>query len=56
MDSRFMRGLIVGGMVGAALSMMTNAPTRSRRRAYRTGRRIAGRAMDMAKDIGHIMK
>ncbi len=55
MDNRFMRGLLMGGILGATISMMMPAPApRTRRRVQRTGRRIAGRAMDLvneAKDI-----
>lgn len=57
MDNRFMRGLIMGGMIGAALTMvMPQVPPRTRRRMYRTGRRIASRAVDMMQDVRHMAR
>lgn len=57
MDNKFMRGLFVGGMIGAAISMMMPAPApRTRRRVQRTGRRIAGRAMNLMNDAKEMVK
>jgi len=52
-----MRGLIMGGVIGAALTMMMpQVPPRTRRRMYRTGRRIASRAVDIMQDVKHMAR
>ncbi len=57
MDNRFMRGLIMGGMIGAVLSMMMPMPApRTRRRMQRTGRRLAGKAMDLMHDATEMVR
>ncbi len=57
MDNRFMRGLLMGGVIGAAISMMMPMPApRTRRRVQRTGRRIAGRAMNLMNEAKDIVK
>jgi gas vesicle protein len=57
MDNRFMRGLVMGGMIGAALTMMMpQVSPRTRRKMYRTGRRIASRAMDIMQDVRHMAR
>ncbi|MDD2573676.1 MAG: YtxH domain-containing protein [Bacillota bacterium] len=57
MDNRFVRGLLMGGMIGAAISMMMPMPApRTRRRMQRTGRRIAGRAMNLMNDAREMVK
>lgn len=57
MDNRFMRGLLMGGMIGAAISMMMPMPApRTRRRILRSGRRMAGRAMNLMNDAREMVK
>ncbi|MGI6703426.1 MAG: hypothetical protein ACOX42_05255 [Clostridia bacterium] len=57
MDNRFMRGLLMGGMIGAAISMMMPMPApRTRRRILRSGRRMAGRAMNLMNDAKEMVK
>lgn len=53
MRNRFMRGLLMGGMIGAAATMMMspNMSTRNRRKMMRTGRRVIGRAANIIDDV-----
>ncbi|HEX9061640.1 MAG TPA: YtxH domain-containing protein [Clostridia bacterium] len=55
----FARGLIVGGMLGASLSMMMNPDTmrgRSRRRIMRGGKGILRRSGSLLGDVIGFMK
>jgi len=53
MQNRFMRGLVMGGMIGAVAAMMMspNMSSRTRKRMYRTGRRVIGRAANIMDDV-----
>ncbi len=58
MQNRFMRGLIMGGMIGAVATMMMTPgmSPRSRRRMMRTGRRVIGRAANIIDEVRDIAR
>jgi hypothetical protein len=54
-NNRFTRGLIIGGIIGASVSMMNNGSVhRMRRQVMRMGRNMFGRRNPLVRAIDNL--